>query len=253
MDLGPQFSPDGKKVAFYSNRSGAFELWTALADGSSFTQLTFQGVSPASSPRWSPDGKSLAFDSYASGNADIWVIRADGTGVRQLTRTPSEDIMPTWSADGRWIYYASFSETESGIWRIRTTGGNPERLTRSSGIRPLESPDGMWVYNCHGGSLFRLPAGRGLEVEVRGASPGADWRSYSLTNRGVYFLDRESRQIRLLDPNTGAVTKAVPLGWPPSVLQQGLGLTISPDDRWLLISVPDSTTSDLKLVENFRH
>ena len=66
-DSSPQFSPDGKRIAFMSNRSGNLEIWVCDSDGSSPVQLTsFRGPN-VSTPRWSPDGGRIAFDSDAEG------------------------------------------------------------------------------------------------------------------------------------------------------------------------------------------
>ena len=63
MESGPQFSPDGSKIAFESTRSGAYEIWMCRSDGSSLIQLTHFNPSEAGTPRWSPDGQQIVFDS----------------------------------------------------------------------------------------------------------------------------------------------------------------------------------------------
>ena len=62
MESGPQFSPDGSKIAFESTRSGAYEVWMCRSDGTGVVQLT-RFNSSTGSPRWSPDGQQIAFDS----------------------------------------------------------------------------------------------------------------------------------------------------------------------------------------------
>jgi Tol biopolymer transport system component len=73
----PQFSPDGKKIVFASNRTGTWELWTAFADGSNQTQLTDFNSSMVGSPRWSPDGKFIIFAARPDVHAAISIISAE--------------------------------------------------------------------------------------------------------------------------------------------------------------------------------
>ncbi len=89
--IAPSFSPDGSKIAFSANRSGAVEVWVCDADGSNAVQLTSYGVRATGMPRWSPDGKLLAFDSRAGGESNIYVIDPNVGVARKL----SIDIMAT--------------------------------------------------------------------------------------------------------------------------------------------------------------
>src|SRR5207245_11079748 len=77
MESGPQFSPDGSKIAFESTRSGAYEIWMCGSDGTGVVQLT-RFNSSTGTPRWSPDGQQIAFDSRAPGNSDIFVVDSQG-------------------------------------------------------------------------------------------------------------------------------------------------------------------------------
>jgi Tol biopolymer transport system component len=67
----PQYSPDGKRIAFESNRSGSEEIWVTNDDGSNPVQVTSFANAWAGSPRWSPDGQKIAFDCNAAGNWDL--------------------------------------------------------------------------------------------------------------------------------------------------------------------------------------
>ena len=81
-DWGPSWSPDGRRIAFTSNRGGDNEIYVMNADGSGVTRLT-HNVVWEESPSWSPDGRRIAFHSNRDGDWEIYVMNADGSGVTQ--------------------------------------------------------------------------------------------------------------------------------------------------------------------------
>lgn len=117
-DASPQFSPDGKRMVFASDRNGYLEIWAANSDGSNAAQVTALASVRSGSPRWSPDGQKIVFDSLASGNNDIWMVNAEGGSPKRLTMEPSNDARPSWSRDGRWIYFRSDRSGTIQIWKI---------------------------------------------------------------------------------------------------------------------------------------
>lgn len=92
-EFEPQFSPDGRRVAFTSYRSGTSQVWVCGSDGSNPVQLTsFSGLG-AELSSWSPDGRHIAFNSTLKGNWDIYVIGSQGCAPRQLTAENSIDAL----------------------------------------------------------------------------------------------------------------------------------------------------------------
>src|SRR5262249_60122491 len=120
LEQEPQYSPDGKRIAFVSNRSGSDEIWVCNNDGSSLTQLTSLGGLHNGAPRWSPDGKHITFDCYLRGLPDIYMVSADGGKPHRLTGEPSGNVVSSWSRDGKWVYFTS--EQTKQIWKIPAAG-----------------------------------------------------------------------------------------------------------------------------------
>lgn len=243
----PQYSPDGRKVAFESQNSGNPEVWTCDAEGTNCQQLTFSQGPLCSTPRWSPDGRWIAFDSRVEGKAQIYVIPSDGGKPRRVT-DEAQNQVPSWSRDGRWIYFESDRSGEWRVWKTPVGGGSAVQVTHHSGGAALESVDGMYLYftpTGKGGPLFRMPAGGGLEEEI--APKVSGWASLSVTAKGAYFLSG-SQTLQLFEAATGRIITAARVGknhWDNEV-------SVSPDDAYAVFPEFEIAGSDLMLVENFR-
>jgi Tol biopolymer transport system component len=142
----PQYSADGKRITFYSNRSGTVQIWISAADGSSAQQITDMSGPTTGSPRWSPDGKKISFDSNTGGNWQIYTISPDGGKPQPITNDIYTNVTSNWSRDGHWIYFASRRSGAMEVWKIPAGGGAAVQVTRTGGTAPVESPDGKWLY-----------------------------------------------------------------------------------------------------------
>ena len=97
-DSQPSWSPDGKRIAFYSDRKGDFEnteIYVMDADGGNEQRLTENRVDDGI-PSWSPDSQRIAFYSVRDGNAEIYMMDADGRNPQNLTNNPHSDANPAW-------------------------------------------------------------------------------------------------------------------------------------------------------------
>jgi eukaryotic-like serine/threonine-protein kinase len=245
-----QFSPDGKRIAFQSNRSGTHEIWVCDSEGLNCTQLTFFGGPPAGSPRWSPDSQRIAFDCILAGNKDIYVVSVEGGTPRRLTTEPSDEVRPSWSRDGRWIYFGSNRAGTWQVWKAPAEGGQAVSVTKQGGREAFESPDGKFVYYIKGfglSSIWRVPVEGGEEIQILDHVVQGSW---AVLDRGIYFVNTRTtprQAIEFFNFATGQATRIVTLE-----KQAGGGLTISPDGRWLLYTQVEPGGSDIMLIENFR-
>ena len=145
LDGHPAWSPDGKQIAFISDRDGDLEIYVMNADGSGQTRLTTDSAVSLGFA-WSPDGSRIAFTSRGR-NWDIYVMNADGTGQRRLTTDAAVDEWPAWSPDGSRITFVSRRDGNSEIYVMNADGSGVTRLTTNSVIdmRPAWSPDGSKI------------------------------------------------------------------------------------------------------------
>ena len=168
-DSSPQYSPDGSRVAFRSNRTGSNEIWVSDSSGRIPVQLTRYGGPLTGTPRWSPDGMNIAFDTRPEGQADIYVVSSIGGVPRRMTSSEYEDVVPSWSANGAWIYFASNRTGAWQVWRVPAAGGAEEQVTTDGGFAAFESPDGRYLYYAKGraaAGLWRKRLPKGVEEPV---------------------------------------------------------------------------------------
>ena len=167
FDSQPKFSPDGKWIAFLSDREGTENVWIMKADGSEPKQVSKDPNSEFASPSWSPDGKYIFVSktNFGIGPREIWMYHIDGgTGIQVTKSKPTpairrqdrpNDLGVVASADGRYLYYAErqgdFSYNAMlPQWLIkrkdRRTGDEDVMIQQpESAFRPLLSPDGQFI------------------------------------------------------------------------------------------------------------
>ena len=140
VDISPAWRPDGKALAFVSNRQGGMHI-LVVADNCQFEKkLTDTGNNSA--PVFSPDGKEIAFVSDRAGAPNIWKMTADGGNPQQLTRF--NETEPAWSPDGEWIAFISQRTGAPALWIMRRDGSCQTMLVNVPGkpvARPTWSPD----------------------------------------------------------------------------------------------------------------
>jgi Tol biopolymer transport system component/serine/threonine protein kinase len=252
-DWAPQFSPDGKRIAFKSTRSGSDEVWVCNSDGSHPMQLTSFGGDGAGMPRWSSDGERIAFFSRKEGHADIYVISAAGGLPRRLTTEHSDESFPSWSRDGRWIYFGSNRGGTWQVWKMPVEGGPATQITQNGGMEAFESDDEKSVYYTKRGmrGVWHIPVEHGEEARVldRGV-----WGAWALVKNGIYVLDSKAESgpaIEFFDLATRRLSQIASLPKDSVVLTGSHAvLAVSPDESSVLYVQLDRVESDLIQVED---
>jgi serine/threonine-protein kinase len=189
----PEWSSDGKRVAFFSDRDPPGVYWKPI-DGSGPTErLTDAGDHPES---WSPDGRVLAFGK----GDDLWMLPMEGERKPEpFLDTPFRELGASFSPDGQWIAYHS---DESGRWEVYVRAysgpGGKWQLSTHGGLFAVWSPDGREIfYRTEDKKVMVVPLQ--LTPEFRAGKPkmlfedrfvyiNHRWRNYDITPDGQRFL-----------------------------------------------------------------
>jgi Tol biopolymer transport system component len=258
-DEDPAYSPDGKRIAFKSSRSGkAIEIWVTDSDGSNATELTFSATGVHNwLPHWSADGQSILFSSNRGGHSGLYLINSQGGTPKSVAIDASSG---RFSRDGKWIYSVSDRAGRPQIWKMAVrdnrSDGKAERITRNGATFGIESPDGKYLYYVTRGDqspLMKLPLDGGKEVVVL---PSILFYNFAVADEGIYFIpgpinDRFS--LDFLSFSSGKISRIADLG------EQNIGYTmaVSPGPkkgrpRSILYESERPENMNLMLVENFR-
>ncbi|KKO46196.1 amidohydrolase [Arsukibacterium ikkense] len=167
-NMQPVFSPDGKSIAFTSDRDGADNIWVMHSDGSEPRAITKESFRLLNSPAWSPDGQFIVARKHFTasrslGAGEVWQYHISGGNGVMLTERPNDqkDLgEPAFSSDGKYIYFSQddtpgktfhySKDSESGIYvikRFERESGKIDQIISGAGgaIRPTPSPDGKYL------------------------------------------------------------------------------------------------------------
>ncbi|MBL8214139.1 MAG: PD40 domain-containing protein [Bryobacterales bacterium] len=230
----PRFSPDGKRLTFCSNRTGAMQVWIANAEG--------RGAHPLTSgtyPSWSPDGKRLVY----LPRGGIYAIPSEG-GVAENVLAPDRFFVtrPVWSPDGKSIFFESSRGGPIEIWKTPVTPSRrkPVRITRGGGIHPQIHGAFVYYRKRHSGTMrSSLEGGQkermGPEGTAHAAMPG-----------GLYVLTQD-RQLLHIDYATRAVNSLRHL----DKAAGGSAIAISGDETSIVYAYQQNAGHEIMLVRDF--
>jgi Tol biopolymer transport system component/DNA-binding winged helix-turn-helix (wHTH) protein len=256
-DYSGEFSPDGKKIALISRRSGRLEIWVCAATGSDCSPLTSVLSPEIGSPKWSPDGRQIAFDLDQNGHYEIYAVSVEGGAPRRLTTEKSHQARPNWSADGHWVYFASDRQDGWQVWKMPLLGGAAVRVTRNGGFEAAESRDGRFVYYAKRpeAGIWRVPVAGGEESRIIDIGEEGQW---TLVHDGIYVLTRKAPRGFILQFYAFATHRFSELvAIPANAINlaynvQEPSLSISPDRRSILFAQMDHADTDIVIIEGFR-
>jgi TolB protein len=166
-------SPDGRWLAYDTNRNGNQDIYKVPVSGGEPEQLT-------SNPQddfvnsWSPDGQTVLYHTFLNGNRDVYAVPASGGEPVPLVISPAHDRDGNWYPDRRRLLFASDRSGRFELYaqaRIGNGWGPPTQLTDSGGIAPYFSPDGQWILFLHGVRTGIIPSNGGRTADLVFSGP----------------------------------------------------------------------------------
>ena len=166
----PRFSPDGRRIAFVSDRAGGDNIWVMNADGSDKRQVTKEDFRLTNQPSWSPDGRFIVAKKHFTtgrslGTGEVWMYHVSGGGGVVLVKRPNEQHQkelgePIFAPDGKSVYFTrnitpgpifEYAQNSNGdlfhIERYNLESGETTTAAQGAGgaVRPTPSPDGKKI------------------------------------------------------------------------------------------------------------
>jgi WD40 repeat protein len=165
-DCQPKFSPNGKQIAFISDRNGSDNLWLINVDGTGAKRVTEETDYQLGSPAWTPDGNYIVARKYGAypgpenylRSTALWLYHKDGGKGIEMVKGKAETTInsgASFSPDGKFIYFSSHEDrfrynVDIGRFQVYTFNrdtGEVEKISAEygGGLRPIVSPDGHWL------------------------------------------------------------------------------------------------------------
>jgi Tol biopolymer transport system component len=243
------WSPDGRTIAFNTDRLGEMNIWLHAVADSSERQLT-RGPGGDYQPNWAPDAHSIVFFSARDGNPDIWAVRLSDGRLTQLTSDPATDTNPFYSPDGHRIAFLSDRSGRSEVWVMGSDGSAPRRLTSIGAgghfLRWTRDGNGI-VFRAEGGTqiqIFRVSVDDGSLTRLPDIASGAHM---SFSPDQSLVLDVKGHKALWVYPLHGGPGYQV-FAFPDPDVRIDYPVW-SPDGAWVLFDRAAPQGGDLWLIE----
>jgi serine/threonine-protein kinase len=154
----PVWTPDGERIAFYSDKDGPLNLYWQMADGSGSLERLTTANHTQVPHSWSPNGQSLAFQDVDPVGGDIWILNLRDRKTQPLLKTPFAKNNPRFSPDGRWIAYESDQSGRNEIYVRPYPGpGGQSQVSTDGGSEPVWSRTGRELFYRNGDKMMAAP------------------------------------------------------------------------------------------------
>ena len=236
LDVAPIWSPDGTRIAFMSQRTGAGDIYQTHTNGSGGDERIVASAPAMTPSSWSPDGRFLLYISLDPQTyTDLWVVPMAGDHTPSVfLQTPFREAYCAFSPDGRWVAYQS---NESGRMEIYVRPFLPPGRPSSAAVAPAPAAAGQWQVSTAGGII---PAWRPDGKELYYLNPAGDMMAVPITVVGA-----------TLDPGASLAlfpTHIVGGGVNTQILRE---YDVAPDGRFLINTELPGDAVPITLIQNW--
>ena len=246
-DLHPAFSPSGQYIAFTSNRSGHYEIWTASADGTQTKQRTYLQAKFCGTPAWSLDEKRLLFEVRTEGQSDVYSYELQTQETKRLTKHPADDLAPTQTKAGI-LQFISNRNHQWQVWEYADVA-DTAYLSFKQVMTSFQTDKPDQVH-------YTSPKKNGLWLKKTDDSPATllfsdlaatDWSNWLLTSKGVYFIKRGDfpKPDELYFYDRQLKSQKHLFTFPARVPSKDRSLALSPDEKQLIFGQINRSACDL--------
>ena len=247
-ELNPRVSLSNDRLAFLSNRTGPFELWSADNTGDQLIcHSQLEGMIPGVMD-WNPDGTSLVYSARWQGQSDLFLVDANSRSSRPLTETSFNEVNPRFSPDGTSLYYGSDQGGDWQIWKTDLIAGSHQPLTVDGGFYAQPDPSGgaLFFTRLNQKGIFKLDFETGEVTEVWAGLGLGDWANWQIGANGLYFLHRPSGRI-MFQPFVGVPHTIYQVSRAFSYL--GPAFHVSPDESTIIFGQITQRDDEVMIVD----
>jgi serine/threonine-protein kinase len=213
----PVWAPDGRRLAFASNRSGLQSIYVQPVAPTGAVRLLMGGQDTHNPASWSRTQTLAFYEVYGSAGRDIWFYLPDGR-ARPVVATPANERAPALSSDGQWMAYTSDSSGTDEIYIQSVNGGPPTQISVNGGTEPVWSRDGRELFYRRADQMIAVPIVTTPSLQVGSAArlfthdfqldPGDNLPNYDVAPDGRFLM------VRRTDP---PVEPTIVLNWQRAV------------------------------------